>query len=57
MCTFITNILFVVQNGGSKKVNVKRLCKIHTILALRIYYTDYFGTRETANENTAGRVQ
>ena len=57
MCTFITNILFVIQNGGSKKVNVKRSCKIHTILALRIYYTDYFGKRETANENAAGRVQ
>ena len=54
MCTFITNILFVVQNGGSKKVDLKRACKVHTILALRIYETDYFGTRETANENTAG---
>ena len=41
MCTFITNILFVVQNGGSKKVNVQRLYKIHTILALRIYYRTF----------------
>ena len=52
----LQNIFFVAQIGGSKKVNGKWSCKIHTILAPHVYDIHHFDTRDTANEITAGRM-